>query len=86
MKKFAIYISYSWGDEETPIVIERDYKEKAFEYMIDLAMKETKVAAMGYDGDYVTIKVMPHENKIILHYGYDNEECYYELLEELTEE
>ena len=81
MKKFEIYISYSWGDEESPIEIEKKYEEEAFEYMIDLAAKEAKVSLEDNEDSSIDIFIRPWENKIILHYGYDDEECYYELVE-----
>ena len=82
MKKFEIIINYSWGDEESPIEIEKECKEDAFEYMFELATKELKTCLQeqGYEEPY-NLKIYPDENKIILWYGYDCEECYYELIE-----
>jgi hypothetical protein len=79
--KFEIRISYSWGDEESPIEIEAEYKEEAFERMIDLAAQEAKVSLESHEDSQINIFILPWEDKIILHYGYDNEECYYKLVE-----
>jgi hypothetical protein len=81
MKKFEIRITYSWGDEESPIEIESEYKEEAFERMIDLAATEAKVSLESHEDSQINISILPWKDKIILHYGYDNEECYYELVE-----
>lgn len=81
MKKFEIHISYSWGDEEVPIEIECKYKEDAFERMIDLAAQEAKVSLESHEDNQINIFILPWKDKIILHYGYDNEECYYQLVE-----
>ena len=81
MKKFIINISYSWGDEEEPIEIEAENKYKALGYMCDLAVKELCIELQEWPeySDNNAMKVF--ENKIILHYGHDDEECYYELEE-----
>ena len=81
MKKFIIKIKYSWGDEEEPIIIENYNKEDAFNYMIDLAIKETKTTIKEHEGD-IFIRIFPKDFDILLDYGYDGEQCYYELKEE----
>lgn len=85
MKKFIINISYSWGDEEEPVEFEAESEYDAFMYMIDLAATEAKVS-MELDNDLseispTNIRIYPSDRKITLHYGYDDEECYYELEE-----
>lgn len=82
--KFEIHITYSWGDEESPVEFESKHKEEAFEYMIDLAATEAKVSLESHEESPINIFIRPWEDKIILHYGYDDEECYYQLVE--TEE
>ena len=85
MKEFIIKISYSWGDKEEPIEHSAKNEYDAFMHMIDLASTEAKVS-MEMDGDLTeinstSIKIYPSLRKIVLHYGYDDEECYYELEE-----
>ena len=77
---FKICISYSWGDEEEPIEFDTNNVEEAFDCMMDLAVKELKTCIKEHKGKY-DLKIHWHNRKITLHYGYDNEECYYELLE-----
>jgi hypothetical protein len=81
MKKFVINISYSWGDEEEPIKMNVADKWMAFRHMCNLAVKELSIECDEHPeyAEYTTMKVF--ENKIIIHYGHDNEECYYELEE-----
>ena len=74
MKKFIIKIKYSWGDEEEPILINSKNKTDAFNYMIDLAIKE--------HNDDISIRIFPKDYDILLDYGYDETQCYYELKEE----
>jgi hypothetical protein len=81
MKKFIINIKYSWGDEEEPIIVETDNKEDAFNHMIDLAVKEIKETTKEHDED-IFIRIFPQDFDILLDYGYDGEQCYYELKEE----
>ena len=80
MKKFEIHISYSWGDEESPIEIEKESIEEAFGYMIDLAIKELKTSLQEWNEPH-NIRVYPNESKVTLWYGYDDENCYYKLVE-----
>lgn len=85
MKEFEIRISYSWGDEEDPVEYSAENEYRAFLYMIDLAATEAKVS-MELDDDLTetnptNIRIYPSERKITLHYGSDDEECYYELVE-----
>lgn len=83
MKKFIINISYSWGEEENPIEIEAENKWDAFAHMCNLALKEFRISHAENPEyfDNGSLKVFPE--KVVLHYGYDDEECYYELKEEI---
>lgn len=82
MKKFIIKIKYSWGgDEEEPILINSKNKTDAFNYMIDLAVKETKTTIKEHKDD-ISIRIFPKDYDILLDYGYDGTQCYYELKEE----
>lgn len=80
MKTFEIRIGYSWGDEEEPVVVESESVEEAFDKMIDMAYRELKVS-LQENREAHSIVVDPDNNKITLWYGYDSEECYYELVE-----
>ena len=81
--KYYIHISYSWGDRESPVEYEAESEYDAFMYMIDLAAKEAQVSMELNDEltemNPTNIKIIPSERKIILHYGNDDEECYYTL-------
>lgn len=81
MKKFLIKISYSWGDEEEPIKMNAADKWLVFGHMCNLAIKELMVVCTEHPeyAEYTVMKVF--ENRIVLHYGYDDEECYYDLEE-----
>lgn len=85
MKKFIINISYSWGEAEEPIEINALTEYGAFTQMMDLALKEVAVSMeMNYcfaPTNPTTVCLDMCNRKIILHYGYDDEECYYELEE-----
>ena len=88
--KYYIHISYSWGDRESPVEYEAESEYDAFMYMIDLAAKEAQVS-MELDDELTemnptNIKIIPIERKIILHYGNDDEECYYTLNDTEEEE
>lgn len=85
MKDFMIDISYSWGDEEEPIEYSAENEYRAFMHMIDIASTEVKVS-MEMDNNLTEInptnmRVYPSERKIVVHYGYDDEECCYKLRE-----
>lgn len=80
MKKYEIHVSYSWGDEEEPIEFEEANDTLAFMRMLEYAAKEINVCISDSHDDCIyTLTAIPYENKIILHYGYDDEECYYQL-------
>lgn len=78
---YRINIKYSWGEEEEPVEVIAANKEEAFDYMIDLAMKELKACVKDYPAAEFVVLTCPDEYKVILHYGYDGEDCYYELSE-----
>ena len=79
-KHFEIRISYSWGDEEEPIEFDAENKEDAFDRMLKMAIKELKTCLDDNKSQY-NLNVDWYNWKITLHYGYDNEDCYYELIE-----
>lgn len=71
-----IRIWYSWGDEEAPIEVPEN--TDAWEYMKKLAVNEAAIAFYEHE-DEGEIGLMFYEDKgkIILHYPYDDEYCYY---------
>ena len=81
MKKFIIKIGYSWSDEEEPIKMNAADKWGPFNHMCNLAIKEYQIECQEHPeyANETVIKIF--ENKIIVHYGHDDEECYYELEE-----
>ena len=81
MKNFIIKIKYSWGEEEEPIFIQRYNKDDAFNHMIDLAIQELKVTISEHKED-ISINIAPEYYDIVLNYGYDEQLCYYRLIEE----
>ena len=78
--KFEINISYSWGDEESPIEIEAECVEDAFNCMVDLATEEIKTSLREWREPH-ELRINPNDNEIIVWYGYDDERCYYKLKE-----
>ena len=89
MKDFVINISYSWGETQDPIKISALNEYGAFMQMMDLATKEAKASM---EMNYCFAPTNPTtacfdicNSRITLHYGYDNEECYYELKEANTD-
>ena len=81
MKKFIINISYSWGDEEESIKMNVADKWMAFGHMCNLAIKELGIECDEHPEYAENTMMKVFEDKIILHYGHDDEECYYELKE-----
>jgi hypothetical protein len=81
MKKFVINISYSWGYEEEPIKMNVTDKWIAFGHMCSLVIKELGIEYEEHPEYTENTMVKVFEDKIILHYGHDDEECYYELKE-----
>lgn len=69
-----IQIWYSWGDQESPIEVPKG--TDAWEYMKKLVINEAEVSQE--DNYYESgIRFYPEEDKIVLHYQYDDEYCYY---------
>lgn len=84
MKDFIIKISYSWGDKEHDIEIQKDNKLNAFMYMLDLSNKEiVNTIYDGHEEDSFNLKVEPNNDSITLTYEYDNEMCYYKLIQKI---
>ncbi len=73
-----IQIWYSWGDRETPIEVPQ--VADAWEYMKQLVIDEAEVSQEMHDAEN-GIQFFPEEGKIVLHYGYDDEYCYYLITE-----
>ena len=69
-----IQIWYSWGDQESPIEVPNG--TDAWEYMKKLVIDEAEVSQEDRDCES-HIRFYPEEEKIVLRYGYDDEECYY---------
>jgi hypothetical protein len=84
MKDFIIKISYSWGDKEHDIEIQKDNKLNAFMYMLDLSNKEiVNTIYDGHEEDSFNLKIEPNNDSITLTYEYDNEMCYYKLIQKI---
>lgn len=83
-KKYGIQITYSWGDEE-PIENYGTYnsKEDAFEQACILAAKEAYVQNEEFiqEHDYCIVTFVATEYAIDLYYAYDDEYCYYRIVE-----
>lgn len=78
MKKYGIKITYSWGDKEPTIVCLT--KEDAWTQAREMAAKEAEIASEEHDCE-IGISFNKAEGKITLHYTYDDEYCYYEVVE-----
>ena len=74
-----IQIWYSWGDQESPVEVPEG--TDAWEYMKKLVIDEAEVSQEGHDEEN-GIRFYPEEDKIVLHYGYDDEYCYYLITDE----
>lgn len=84
MKDFIIKISYSWGDKEHDIEIQKDNKLNAFMYMLGLVKEEiSNTIYDGHEEDYFNLQVEPNNDSITLTYEYDNEMCYYKLIQKI---
>jgi hypothetical protein len=84
MKDFTIKINYSWGDKENDIEIKKTNKIDAFMYMLDLAKQEvSNTIHDGHEEDSFNLKVEPNNDLITLTYEYDNEMCYYKLIQKI---
>ena len=69
-----IQIWYSWGDQESPIEVPKG--DNAWEYMKKLVIDEAEVSQEDHYCES-GIRFYPEKGKIVLHYQYDNEYCYY---------
>ena len=84
MKDFIIKISYSWGDKEHDIEIQKDNKLNAFMYMLDRAKQEiSNTIYDNHEEDSFNLKVEPNNDSITLTYEYDNEMCFYKLIQKI---
>lgn len=84
MKDFIIKINYSWGDKEYDIEIQKDNKLNAFMYMLGLAKEEVSNCINdGHEYDSFNLKIEPNNDSITLTYEYDNEMCYYKLIQKI---
>lgn len=81
MKRFVINISYSWGDEEEPINMNAADKWMVFGHMCNLAIQELKIECNEHPESAERTVMQVCTDKIILNYGHDDEQCYYELKE-----
>ena len=70
-----INISYSWGDEECPVVVPEG--EDTYEFMLNLALKELRIELMEHLGEG-TASIEAEENYINLTYC-DGQICYYKV-------
>lgn len=74
MKKW-IQIWYSWGDQESPVEVPNG--TDAWEYMVQLATKESKIELVEHEPDIdVMIQLSRNMDKVTLHYT-DGHRCYY---------
>ena len=77
MKEYGIEITYSWGDEEP--IIKCKNKKDAWEKAKKMAVNEAKIVSEDHECE-IGLIFNKEENKIILHYTYDDEYCYYKIL------
>ena len=76
MSKKWIQIWYSWGDQEPPIAV--PHAKDPWEELKKLAFKEAEIAFREHeDSGPVGLEFYEEEGRIILHYPYDGEICYY---------
>lgn len=76
-----VQIWYSWGDQEAPLPV--DDNKDPWEYLKELAINEAEISFFEHEEDgEIGLKFYPNENKIILHYPYDDEFCYYLITDE----
>jgi hypothetical protein len=76
--KWGIEITYSWGDEEP--IIECDSKETAWTKAKEFALKETEIVSKEHDC-FIGLKFNKDQTEIALYYAYDDEYCYYRIIE-----
>jgi hypothetical protein len=76
-----IQIWYSWGDQESPVEVPDGVD--AWEYMKKLAVDEAAISFWDHEDEgEVGLSFYVDEGKIILHYNYDDEYCYYLITDE----
>lgn len=78
-----IKITYSWGDEEEPIVIPEG--KNPWKYMRDIALNEAEESFAGNeDCGPIGLETYKEDGRIILTYNKDyvteNDRCFYELV------
>lgn len=78
MNKYGLKITYSWGDEEP--LIECKTKDLAWRKAKKMAMNEAELVSEEHECE-IGLSFNKEEGKIILHYTYDDEYCYYEVVE-----
>lgn len=71
-----IQIWYSWGDQEEPVKVPEG--TDPWEYMKKLVINEAEVSQQEH-AEENGIRFYPEERKIALHYGYDDQYCYYQI-------
>lgn len=72
-----IRITYSWGDEELPVVIPNG--EDPVEFMFKLVTKEAFIDCVEHCNEGI-VTIIPCEDSAELHY-HDGEVCYYSIVE-----
>lgn len=71
-----IHIWYSFGDHESPYEVPEGVSP--WEYIKRLVVNEAARSFLGHEDEgEIGLKFYPDEGKIILHYPYDDEYCYY---------
>lgn len=77
MQKYGVKITYSWGDEEPTIIC--DSKDTAWAKAKLMAVNEAEITSGEHECE-IGLYFNEDDGKIILHYTYDNEYCYYTLV------
>lgn len=77
MCRYGIRITYSWGEKEP--VIECATLEDAWRKAREDALTEAETASEGH-GCEVGLEFKHSEGRITLHYTYDDEYCYYNIV------
>ena len=76
-----IQIWYSWGDQEPPVKVPNG--TDAWEYAKQLAVDEAEISFYEHEDDReIGMQFFADEGKIVLHYSYDDEYCYYLITDE----
>ena len=77
-RKYGLKISYSWGDEEP--IIEYKTKDMAWRKAKKLAMNEAELVSEEQQSE-VGLSFNKEEGRIILHYNYCDDFCFYDIIE-----